>query len=196
MKSRILSTKIPEHKKLLEKRIASLAAVGGNIKVAAATDAEALPLKHKIEDAVFASQAALRFGYVEGGGYCLKKIADELYANDLLIKSALYAPYEQIKENAGGKEIEMTKDIIDPARAVELEVEHGFEVAANLITCKAIVPEFDERDPAEGEKKIAEALMTYTLLWGKREGLIQEGKMEAELERLQKHESLMAKEND
>jgi len=186
-------TKMPEHKALIDKRIASLASAGGIIKVGAPTDAEALPLKHKIEDAIYACQNALRFGYVEGGGICLKKIAEKLYEKDELLKNSLMSPYNQIQENAGYK-LAISKEIIDPAKVVELEVEHGLGVAANLITCKAIIPEIDDRDENEGNREIAKAILIYAKLWGKREGLLQEGISEAEKETLQRNENLIAQE--
>ena len=195
LKAQVEKTKLPEHKAILNKRIASLASAGGIIKVGAPTEAEALPLKHKIEDAIFAAQQALKYGYVQGGGLCLKKIAEELFENDILLKEALLAPYKQIQENYGG-ELKIGKEVIDPAKVVELEVEHGLGVAASLITVKAIIPEFDERDPAEGEKEIAKSIMTYVRFWAKKEGLLQDGKMEAEQEQMEKYERLIAKEND
>ena len=195
LKEMIEKTKMPEHKALLNKRIASLASAGGVIKVGAPTDAEALPLKHKIEDAIFACQQALKFGYVEGGGLCLKKIAEKFFDKDKLIKDALCAPYNQIQENYGS-ELKIGKEIIDPARVVELEAEHGLGVAASLITVKAVIPEFDENDPKDGYRLIADALGVYTYYWAKREGLIQSGKDEAKVEQLQKYEHLMAKEGE
>ena len=194
LKGQLFETKMPEHQGLVKKRIASLASAGGVIRVGAPTDAEALPLKHKIDDAVFACQMALKFGFVKGGGLCLKEIADELYKDDILIHSALCAPYNQIQENVGS-ELKIEDNIIDPAKVVELEVEHGFGVAANLITCKAIIPEFDERDPRDTYKPIADAMMIYNKLWAKKEGLFQSGLSEAEAERLQKQEFLLNKEN-
>lgn len=186
-------TKMPEYKRLIDKRIASLASAGGLIKVGAATDAEALPLKHKIEDAVFACQAALKFGYVKGGGLCLKEIADELYKDDDLVKNALCSPYNQIRENAG-EDLEIGKEIIDAAKVVELEVEHGFGVAASMITIKAIIPEFEPHDPKEGYALIADSIASYGKLWAIREGLIKEGKDEAKADALRKQEELINKE--
>jgi chaperonin GroEL (HSP60 family) len=196
LKKRIELTKMPEHKAILNKRIASLASVGGIIRVGAPTEAEALPLKHKIEDAVFAGQAALKHGYVQGAGLCLKKIAEEHFADDKLIHDALCAPHNQILENLGEEKMKVGKEIIDPAKVVELVVEHGFGVAANLVTVKAIIPEFDENDPREPNKLIADAIKSYTFYWAKREGLIQSGKDESEAERNQREEYLMAREND
>jgi len=181
-------TKLHPYKLTIDKRIASLSSSGGLIRVGASTEAEALPLKHKIEDAVFACQNALKFGYVEGGGLCLKKIADNLYKDEKFIYDALCAPYFQIQENAG-EEVKITKNIIDPARVVELEVECGFGVAANLITVKAIIPEFDEHDPKDGYKLIAEAIHHYNYYFAKREGLLKSGIDEAKTEQLERQEA-------
>lgn len=183
------------NKVVLDKRIASLASAGGLIRVGAATEAEGLPLKHKIEDAVFACQNAIKHGYVEGGGLCLKKIADELFADDALIHDALCAPYFQIQVNAGG-EVEIGKDIIDPSRVVELEVEHGFQVAANLITCKAVIPEFDEHDPRDGYRIVANAINLYNKLWGTQQNLFKSGLNEAEAEQLARTEALIRREGE
>jgi len=188
-------TKLPEYKALLDKRIGSLCSKGGSIKVGASTEAEALPLKHKIEDAVFACQNALRHGYVAGGGLCLKEIGEKLFPEDQLIKAALTAPYVQIQENVGG-ELKFGDEIVDPAKAIEYEVEHGFGVAANLITCKAIIPEVDQNDPRDGYKLISDALLIHAKLFGKKEGLIADGLSEAEAEKLQQQEFLMNQEND
>ena len=193
LKSRVNLTKMPEHKALIQKRIASMSSAGGMIKVGASTDAEALPLKHKIEDAIFAGQNALRNGYVKGGGLCLKEIADELFKDDVLIHGALCAPFNQIQENCGS-ELKIGKDIIDPARVVELEVEHGFGVAANLITVKAVIPEFDERDPKDPYKLIADAIKQYTYFFAKDKALFKEGMDETNAEELQKQEALINKE--
>ncbi len=193
LRTQITLTKMPEHKKFIEKRIASMAAAGGIIRVGAPTEAEALPLKHKIEDAIFACQQALKYGYVKGGGLCLKEIAENQFKDDILLRDALMAPYNQIQENAGN-ELEIENSVIDPAKVVELEVEHGFGVAANLITCKAIIPEFDDRDSTEGYKLIANAIGTYVYYFAKREGLLQSGKDEAKLEQLQKYERMISDE--
>jgi chaperonin GroEL len=194
LREQIKLTKLPEHKKYIEKRIASLASVGGMIRVGAPTDAEALPLKHKIEDAIFACQQALKYGYVKGGGLCLKEIAEELFKDDILIRDALCAPYNQIQENVGS-ELKIEDNIIDPAKVVELEVEHGFGVAANLITCKAVIPEFDDRDDTEGYKLVADAIGTYVYYFAKREGLLQSGTDEAKREQLERWENMISQEN-
>ncbi len=197
LKEQINEERIESHKKLLERRIASLASAVGVIRVGASTTAESLPLKLKIEDAQYASKAALEEGYVKGGGLCLKEIAEELdkpdevyegkdgvrlekisHSKELLIK-ALKAPYEQIQEN-NEEPLEIGEDIIDPTKVVRLAVEYAISVAANLITCKIIIPETEEESPADGYNKIANAIMTYTKFWARREGLIKENQTEQE----------------
>jgi len=68
LKEQIENERDETHKKLLERRIASLASGVGIIRVGASTSAESLPLKLKIEDAQYACKSALEEGYVKGGG--------------------------------------------------------------------------------------------------------------------------------
>lgn len=157
--------------KLLERRIASMASAGGVIRVSTPTDAETLPLKLKIEDVVYACKAALRGGYVKGGGLALKEIADELPENHIL-KTALLAPHKQIQENSGG--IEIADTVIDPAEAVYYAVEYATSVVASLITVKNLIPEAPEAEAGEGEREMAKALHHYVLAWKKKEGLLTE----------------------
>jgi len=155
----------------LERRIANLASATGIIRVGASTDNEALYLKLKIEDAVFACKAALQEGFVKGGGLCLKSIAEKLPKN--ILTSSLLEPHSLIQRNAGG-DLKIGKDIIDPAKVVRLEVEHGVSVAAQMITTDISIPELREKSPAEGYESIAQAIDTYTYLQGKHLGLLKE----------------------
>jgi len=196
LRERIKLTKLHPHKALIQKRIASLASRGGLIRVGAPTEAESLPLKHKIEDAIFAGQSALKHGYVQGAGLCLKNIAEGHFKANKLVYDALCAPYNQLCDNSPEAMREISDNVIDPAQVVELEVEHGFGVAANMITIKAIIPEFDEHDPKDGYKTIADAIKEYTIYYAKREGLYQEGLGEATAEANQRREALMDQEND
>ena len=164
-------------KKLMERRIASMASAGGVIRVGAPTDAESLPLKLKVEDVVFACKAALKSGYVKGGGLCLKDIADKL-PDEHVLKEALLAPYKQIQENAGG-ELEITEDVIDPTDAVYYAVEYATSVVANLITTKNLIPEAPEIENGEGELELAQAARSLIFAWRKQNGLITEGEQQA-----------------
>lgn len=172
LKGQLAETKEPQYKALVERRISSLASKGGVIRVGAPTEAESLPLKLKVEDVKFACRAALRGGYVKGGGKCLKEIAETLPENHIL-KTALLAPYNQIQENAGGN-LEIPDDVIDPAEAIYYAVEHATSVVASLITVKTLVAEEDEMQQGEGEQAIARALNWAVSSWRKERGIMSE----------------------
>lgn len=171
-----------QFKKLLERRIASMASAVGIIRVGSPTDAETLPLKLKIEDVVYACKAALRGGYVKGGGLCLQEISKKLPAGHIL-KEALTAPYNQIQENAG-RELLIGKDVIDPTEAVYYAVEHATSVIASLITVKNLIPEYDDIQPGEGYMAIAKALNELVINDKIHKGQIDESQREMERDAL------------
>lgn len=172
LKGQLEETKEPQFKALMERRISSLASKGGIIRVGASTEAESLPLKLKVEDVKFACRAALRGGYVKGGGLCLKEIAETL-PDDHVLKQTLFAPHEQIKENAGG-DIEIPDDVIDPAEAIYYAVEHATSVVASLITVKTLVVEEDQLQTGEGEMAMARAFNKMILAWKQQQGIMSE----------------------
>lgn len=174
----------------LQKRIANLSSAVGVIRVGATTSAEGLFLKLKIEDGVYACKAALEEGYVEGGGLCLKKIAEKLPKGNILYE-AIRAPYNQIQKNAGGN-LEIGKEIIDPAKVVRLEVEHGVSVASMIITTDILIPEVREKSPAEGYEEIAKAIRQYSIYWAQKEGIIKSSQDEMEKDRDQKFEEILS----
>lgn len=189
LQKQIEETRVDSHKKLLERRIASMASSVGVIRVGAPSQAEGLYKKLKIEDAVYACKAALEEGYVHGGGLCLKEIAESLPQS--VLTDALKAPYDQIQANAE-EELKIGKDIVDPAKSVRLAVENAVSVAAHLVTAKIIIPETRERQPAEGYTDIARAIMQFNRYWAKREGMQQEGEDEGNKEMLKKYEDMAA----
>jgi len=83
----------------------------GVIKVGAAAEVELKELKHRIEDALSATKAAVEEGIVSGGGVALVDIIkslDEIETDDAdekvgikLVKKALESPIRQIAQNAG-----------------------------------------------------------------------------------------------
>ena len=175
LKKQIVETKNELHKKDLERRIASMASAVGIIRVGGPSQAEILYLKHKIEDAVYASRGALEEGYVKGGGVCLKDIAEALPESALT--AALKAPYEQIQENFG-ETLAIGKDVIDPAKSIRLAVEHAVSVAAHFVTVEIIIPEVRERDSYDGSKAVADAIKTFARFEALRHGLLKDSQME------------------
>jgi len=94
----------------LSERLAKLAGGIAVIKVGAATETELKERKHRIEDAVAATRAAVEEGIVPGGGTALLHAAAELDKLDLtgdeatgamVVRRALRAPLHWIAANAG-----------------------------------------------------------------------------------------------
>jgi chaperonin GroEL len=94
----------------LQERLAKLAGGVAVIRVGAATETEMKEVKHRIEDAVGATKAAVEEGVVPGGGVALvrairaldglKLEAEEAVAMNIL-RRALEEPLRQIAHNAG-----------------------------------------------------------------------------------------------
>ncbi|MBJ7451181.1 MAG: chaperonin GroEL, partial [Blastococcus sp.] len=89
---------------------AKLAGGIGVIRVGAATEVELKERKHRIEDAIAATRAAVEEGVIPGGGSALVHAAEAIDALDLqgdeltgarAVRTALDAPAVQIAENAG-----------------------------------------------------------------------------------------------
>lgn len=177
LKGQLLETKQEKFKKLLERRIASMASAVGIIRVGDSTQASSLYRKLKIEDAVYACKAALRGGYVPGAGICLKMIAEDL-PDEHILKSALLAPYEQIQNSVDGG-VEIGVDVIDPAEAIFYAVEHATQVVANLITVSSITAEEEDVAPGEGEFAMARAMTEFVISDKIQKGQLREGEEEA-----------------
>ena len=97
-------------KEKLQERLAKLTGGVALIKVGAATEVEMKEKKHRVEDALSATRAAVEEGVVAGGGVTLLKAAavlDNLKLEDdqqmavNILKRALEEPIRQIAENAG-----------------------------------------------------------------------------------------------
>lgn len=188
LKGQLKETRTDLERGTLEKRIANLSSSTGVIRVASSTEGDALFLKLKIEDAVYACKGALEEGYVKGGGLALKEIAEKLPEN--ILTEALKSPYNQIQKNAGG-DLEISKDVIDPAKVVRMIVEHAVTVAASLITIHAIVPETPEKTEAQGLEMVAKALSKIAYYEAKHKGQLKESEDEAEQDRQAEFDRIM-----
>jgi chaperonin GroEL len=97
-------------KEKIQERIAKLVGGVGVIKVGAATEVEMKEKKHRIEDAIAATKAAIEEGIVPGGGTALLRAVKALDSLKLdededvglrLIKRAVEEPLRMIAQNAG-----------------------------------------------------------------------------------------------
>ena len=110
IKAQIEETTSDYDKEKLQERLAKLAGGVAVIKVGAATEVELKEKKHRIEDALSTTRAAVEEGIVAGGGTALlqaiptldelKLDGDEMIGVNI-VRRALEAPVRQIAENAG-----------------------------------------------------------------------------------------------
>ncbi len=110
IKAQIEETTSDYDREKLQERLAKLAGGVAVIKVGAATEVELKEKKHRIEDALSTTRAAVEEGLVAGGGTALLQAAPALDALELegdeqigvnILRRALEAPIRQIAENAG-----------------------------------------------------------------------------------------------
>ncbi len=112
IKNEIDNTDSDYDREKLQERLAKLSGGVAVLKVGAATEVELKEKKHRIEDAVSTTKAAIEEGVVPGGGVALLraqaavlKAAESLTGDEAtgarLVAKSLEAPLKQIAENAG-----------------------------------------------------------------------------------------------
>jgi chaperonin GroEL len=110
IKTQIEDTTSDYDKEKLQERLAKLAGGVAVIKVGAATEVELKEKKHRIEDALSTTRAAVEEGLVAGGGTTLLQAIPALSKLNLMgdaqvgvdiVRKALEAPARQIADNAG-----------------------------------------------------------------------------------------------
>ena len=112
IKAQIENTTSDYEKETLQERMAKLSGGVAVIKVGAATETELKEKKHRIEDALSATKAAVEEGIVAGGGVTLLRISEELKKFEeslegekkvgaMIVRKALVEPLKMICQNAG-----------------------------------------------------------------------------------------------
>jgi chaperonin GroEL len=146
-------------KKKLEDRLAMLSGSVGIIKVGANSKVELKEKKDRVEDAIYATKAALKEGIVPGGGIALlnakQKIKTDEAGNILL--EALSAPYKTIMDNAGltlsmamkegygcnvvnGTFVKMIDEgIIDPVLVTKSALKNAVSVALTVMSADCVI---------------------------------------------------------
>ncbi|HSB88039.1 MAG TPA: chaperonin GroEL, partial [Ilumatobacteraceae bacterium] len=112
IKAEIENTDSDYDREKLQERLAKLSGGVAVLKVGAATEVELKEKKHRIEDAVSTTKAAIEEGVVPGGGVALLRaqaavnaVADNLTGDEAtgarIVAKSLESPLKQIAENAG-----------------------------------------------------------------------------------------------
>ena len=110
IKAEVENTDSDFDREKLQERLAKLAGGVAVVKVGAATETEMKEKKHRVEDALQATRAALEEGIVPGGGVALLRAQDAILLDGFegdertgaqIVRRALEEPLRQIADNAG-----------------------------------------------------------------------------------------------
>jgi len=155
-------------KEKLQERLAKLTGGVAVIKVGAPTETELKERKHRVEDALSATRAAVEEGIVAGGGVTLmhavgaveklKSEGDELVGINI-VKNALTAPLKLIAANAGVEGAIVAEKIREKGKA-----NYGYNALTNkyedLIKAGIVDPAMVTRAAVENAASIAGMLLT------------------------------------
>jgi chaperonin GroEL len=158
-------------KEKLQERVAKLAGGVAVLRAGAATEVELKEKKHRLEDAISATRAAIEEGIIPGGGATLVQVAtglgdlsktgDEL-TGVRIVRRALSAPARWIAENAGAE------GGVVVGRIAELPAGHGYNAATgefgDLVAQGVIDPVKVTRSAVQNAASIAGMLLTTEVL--------------------------------
>jgi chaperonin GroEL len=167
IKAQIEETTSDYDREKLQERLAKLSGGVAVIQVGAATETEMKEKKHRIEDALSATRAAVEEGVVSGGGVALLQIAPALAnlkeTGDVatgiaLVKKALSEPLRQISNNAG------VEGSVIVEKVSSMEIGKGFNALTgeyvNMITSGIVDPAKVTRSALQNAASIAALLLT------------------------------------
>jgi chaperonin GroEL len=155
------SDKDPFLQKKHRQRLAMLSGSVGIIQVGANSKVELKEKKDRVEDAIYATKAALKEGIVPGGGIALmdasQKISAKAVGEEILLK-AIQAPFYTILENAGithpdyddvegegvnvvtGERVDMiSAGIIDPVLVTKSALKNAVSVVSTIISADCVI---------------------------------------------------------
>ena len=160
VKDAIKKQKDPFMKKKLQERLAILSGNVGIVRVGANSQVELKEKKDRVEDAIYATKAALQEGIVPGGGIALLNAATSIKEDsdgELILTKSVIAPFTTILSNAGidavlpkkdgygidvvtGKEVDMIKNgIIDPVLVTKTALKNAVSVAKTIMSADCII---------------------------------------------------------
>ena len=168
IKSEIENTDSDFDREKLQERLAKLSGGVAVVKVGAATETEMKEKKHRVEDALQATRAALEEGIVPGGGVALLEsigavdldtfdIEDEKTGAKIVVR-ALEEPLRQIAENAGYEGSVVVNDVRKSPAGEGLNAATGEMV--DLVQAGVIDPAMVTRSALQNAASIAKNILT------------------------------------
>ncbi|AOR32569.1 chaperonin GroL [Streptomyces fodineus] len=172
IKAEIENTDSDWDREKLQERLAKLAGGVCVIKVGAATEVELKEKKHRLEDAISATRAAVEEGIVSGGGSALVHASKVLEGNldkagdeatgVAVVRNAVVEPLRWIGENAG------QEGYVIVSKVKDLEKGQGYNAATgeygDLVKAGVIDPVKVTRSALENAASIASLLLTTETL--------------------------------
>jgi chaperonin GroEL len=173
IKAEIENTDSDWDREKLQERLAKLAGGVALVQVGAATEVELKEKKHRIEDALSATRAAIEEGVVAGGGTALLRaraavteVAESLSGDEAtgarIVYSALEAPARLIADNAGFEGAVMVREIERASGNVGLNALTG--ELEDLVEAGVIDPAMVTRAALQNAASIAALLLTTEAL--------------------------------
>jgi len=159
VKKAIKNEKNPFLKKKVQDRLAMLSGKVGMVKVGANSKVELKEKKDRVEDAIYATKAALKEGIVPGGGVALLNASQELFGDkaEEILLNAIKAPFHVILDNAGIEEQDepmlgqgidvingdlcdmISSGIIDPVLVTKSALKNAVSVVTTIISADCII---------------------------------------------------------
>ena len=148
-------------RKKLEQRLATLSGGVGIVRVGANSKVELKEKKDRVEDAIYATKAALQEGIVPGGGIALLDASRKILpagTGSRALLNAIKSPFQVIMQNAGldplleitaegrgvnvisGEEVDMVKeDIVDPVLVTKTALKNAVSVALTIMSADCVI---------------------------------------------------------
>ena len=161
VRSKIKEEKNGYIKKKLQERLATLSGSVGVIKVGAGSKVELKEKKDRVEDAIYATKAALKEGIVPGGGVALLDASQKISPNgagEEILLEAIQAPFRTILNNAGieqtdtrpnkgvgidvvtGESVDMIDSgIIDPVLVTKSALKNAVSVVTTIVSADCVI---------------------------------------------------------
>jgi len=160
VENKIKEEKNPYFKKRLQQRLAMLNGYVAIIKVGANSKVELKEKKDRVEDAIYATKAALQEGIVPGGGVALLDASYSIIAKnkgEAILLEAIKSPYATILENANleykesghtgkginvinGKVVDMIKEgVIDPVLVTKTALKNAVSVVNTIFSADCVI---------------------------------------------------------
>ncbi len=148
-------------KKKIEQRLAMLSGSVGIVRVGADSKVELKEKKDRVEDAIYATKAALKEGIVPGGGIALLNASQYVKSENVgetILLNAIKAPFETILHNAGIEDYELpngkgmgidvisgdtvdmvSHGVIDPLLVTKSALKNAISVISTIISANCVI---------------------------------------------------------